>query len=61
MINYLIHKRKPFKFDMGLPSVSEVIKMTDIDKILDKNEVNDDQFQRLTILGAIAIAVLKFI
>lgn len=54
-------QKKTVQFDMGLPSVSEVIKMTDIDKILDKNEVNDDQFQRLTILGAIAIAVLKFI
>lgn len=54
-------QKKTVHFDMNLPSVGEVIKMTDIDKLFDKNEVNDDQFQRLTILGAVAIAVLKFI
>lgn len=53
--------KKNIQFNMDIPSVSEVIKMTDIDKLFNKDEVNDDQFQRLTILGAIAIAVLKFI
>ena len=54
-------QKKEIKFNMNIPSFSELIKMTDIDKLFNKDEVNSDEFQRLTILSAVVIAVLKFI
>lgn len=45
-------QKKEINFDFGLPDISD---------LLDKEKVDNDEFQRISILGAIAIAVLKFI
>lgn len=45
-------QKKELNFDFGLPDISD---------LLDKEKVDNDEFQRISILGAIAIAVLKFI
>jgi hypothetical protein len=45
-------QKKEVNIDLGLPDISD---------LLDKEKVDNDEFQRISILGAIAIAVLKFI
>ena len=45
-------QKKNVNIDLGLPDISD---------LLDKEKVDNDEFQRISILGAIAIAIFKFI
>tara|TARA_B100001989_G_C24506495_1_gene447867 strand:+ start:12 stop:1277 length:1266 start_codon:yes stop_codon:yes gene_type:complete len=45
-------QKKEVNIDLGLPDISD---------LLDKQKVDNDEFQRISILGAIAIAIFKFI
>ena len=45
-------QKKSVTLDFGLPNVSDLI---------DEEKINDTEFQRISILGAIGLAILKFI